>query len=438
MLELEFALLGGLIADGSKAGEHIASLRPEDFEEPVCRSVFGAIRALFNRRDPVDRISLLHELGEDYAPALDEAAQRATSEVAYYSQLLRQGRRLKEAQKQGFEITNAQSLDDIPPALDKLNALMVQRRDRRPVPMSEALQRFMDRHSGEPPEYLKWGLPPLDDKLYCEPGDFVVIGGYPSAGKTLLASQFALELAKRYRVGFFSLETSADKLTDRMMAYKTQIPMSRIKKNQLSEEDWKACTRAAEELNSLQFEEISASGMTATDIQAYSLSRGYEVIFVDYLQLVQDGSKGGRYEQVTNISLTLHTLAQSCGITVVALAQLSRPDKTVKKPQPPNMSSFRESGQIEQDADVALLLYQEDLDNNAGRRVLKIGKNKEGERFAIILDFNGETQTLRPAKRTASEQHQAAMKACNRARKERSQQQSIFKNVDDDREDPPF
>lgn len=438
MLELEFSLLGGLISSGGKAGEYIAALSTDDFEEPVCRSIFSALRVLFNRRAPVDRISLLHELGEDYAPALDEALRRATSETGHYTDMLLKSRRLKEAQKQGLAIVNAQSLDDVSPALDALNALMVKRRDRQPIPMAEALQRFMDRHSGDPPQYLKWGLQELDDKLFCEVGDFVVIGGYPSAGKTLLASQFALELAKHHRVGFFSLETSADKLTDRMMAYKTQIPMSRIKKNQLSNEDWKACAKAAEELHSLKLEEIAASGMTAADIQAYSLSRGYEVVFVDYLQLVQDSSRGGRYEQVTNISLALHTMAQSCGITVIALAQLSRPDKTVKKPQPPNMSSFRESGQIEQDADIALLLYQEDINNNAGRRILKIGKNKEGARSAIVMDFNGETQTLSPARKSVSEQHRAVIEASRKAQKERAQQESMFHELDDDGEDPPF
>ena len=152
MLELEFSLLGGLIAAGDKAGEHIAALSADDFSESVCRSIYSALRSLFNRRAPIDRVTLLHELGEDYAPALDEAARRAVSDPAHYSELLRQAHRLKEAQQQGFNITNAQKLSDIAPALDKLNALMVQRRDRQPVPMAEALQRFMDRHNGEAPK----------------------------------------------------------------------------------------------------------------------------------------------------------------------------------------------------------------------------------------------------------------------------------------------
>lgn len=435
-MELEFSLLGGMISEGSKCGEHIAALDPEDFEEPVCRSIFSAIKALFSRRAPFDRISLLSELGQDYAEAVDAAVRRTVGDVGYYAELLRQSRRVKAAQKEGFNIANAQSFEEISPAVERLNALMVKRANRQPVPMAEALQRFMDRHSGSPPDYLKWGFPELDSRLFCERGDFVVIGGYPSAGKTLLASQFALELAKKYRVGFFSLETSADKLTDRIVAYKTQIPMQRIKLNRLGPEDWKSCVAAAEELSTLSLEEIPASGMTAADIQAYSLSRGYEIIFVDYLQLIKESSKASRYEQVTNISLALHTMAQSCGITVIALAQLSRPDKTVKKPQPPNMSSFRESGQIEQDADIALLLYQEDPNNNAGRRVLKIGKNKEGERAAILLDFNGETQTLSPAKRTTADSYKAVIEASRKAQRER--QQSMFTELSDADEQLPF
>ena len=99
-----------------------------------------------------------------------------------------------------------------------------------------------------------------------------------------------------------------------------------------------------------------------------------------------------RFEQVTQISMGLHTLAQQSGITVIALAQLSRPDKSKKKKDPPGMHDLRESGQIEQDADAVLLLYHKDPNDNAGPRMLKIGKNKEGERADFELNFKGESQ----------------------------------------------
>ena len=157
--------------------------------------------------------------------------------------------------------------------------------------------------------------------------------------------------------------------------------------------------------------------MTVRDIKAYSLSRRYEVIFVDYLQLII--SKGRtRYEEVTNISKDLHAMSQSARIAVIALAQLARPEKTDGKLKPPNMSSFRESGQIEQDADAALLLWPEDPNNNKSRRVLKLGKNKEGEKITLNMEFDGSLQTMAPVPPNVAAQMVAAgrkAKAPNRA-----------------------
>jgi len=125
-----------------------------------------------------------------------------------------------------------------------------------------------------------------------------------------------------------------------------------------------------------------------------ALSRRQKVIYIDYLQLLQ--SRGGnRYEEVTNISKDLHLMAQRHGITVVALSQLTRPEKNKKgQTVPPSMASFRESGQIEQDADAALLLWPENPDDYRSDRKLKIGKNKEGRKGSFTLRFVGETQTM--------------------------------------------
>ena len=424
-IELEFSIIGSLISAGGKLGESLSDLSREDFSNDICQSLFTAIRELFFSGAPVDKLSLRAKLGEDYSEAIEAALKRKLDNLPYYIGLLREAAKLAELKLCGVELSCAQSIDVLEGTLEKLNGLMVTKRHRQAVSMNEAMQRFFQRHEGEAPKYLEWGFAELDSKLYGEPGDFIVVGGYPSAGKTLLAMQFALTLAKKYRVGFFSLETTADKLTDRLMSHKTQIPMERIKTNALSKKDWEVCADAAQELSQLVLDEIPASGMSAADIQAYTLSHRYEVIFIDYLQLVRDNTKGGRYEQVTNISQALHTLAQSCGVTVVALAQLSRPDKSQKKPTPPNMSSFRESGQIEQDADIALLLYQEELNDYRSRRVLKIGKNKEGERGSMLLDFHGETQTLSPAKPTKSEQYANAQRACRKAMKEHAKREAV-------------
>lgn len=438
-IELEYALVGALIADGRNAGQYLADLRSEDFSDIVCLGIYDAIRKLFNTGSPIDRITVLAELGEDYAEGVAEAYGRRASDIGHYVQLLKQYALIDAARTCGLNISGAQRVDDITLHLDKLNGLMVSKRGREAVSMTEAMQRFMDRHQGEAPKYLKFGLQELDDHLYCEPGDFVVIGGYPSAGKTMLATQFALHLAKTRRVGFFSLETSPEKLTDRIMSQVTQIPMSRIKTNTMDEAQWKLAVDAAQALSEIVCDQIPASGMTVADIQAFALSRRYEVVIIDYLQLVTDNSQRGRYEEVTNISLALHTMSQTTGITVIALAQLSRPDKKQNKPTPPSMSSFRESGQIEQDADVALLLYPEDLNDYKSRRVLKIGKNKEGEHTKIILDFHGDTQTLSPAKPTPGETYHNVQKACAKAAKEGRKMagQSTFEELDS-KEPLPF
>lgn len=200
--------------------------------------------------------------------------------------------------------------------------------------------------------------------------------------------QFALALTDKYRVGYFTLETNQKKLTDRLVAHMAQVPLSLIKECRLDGEDARRAVDAAKRLSRLDLDIISASGMTVRDIQAVTLNKRYQVIFVDYLQIISAQGKN-RYEQVTNISIGLHTLAQSHGVAVFALAQLSRPEKTNGKLQPPNMASFRESGQLEQDADAALLLWPADPNDNRSNRVLKIAKNKENERDKLELAFSG-------------------------------------------------
>lgn len=198
------------------------------------------------------------------------------------------------------------------------------------------------------------------------------------------------------------------------MSHLSRVPLAKIKRRELNEADWVSLAAAASKLSALNFDCIDAGGMTVRDIQAVALNKRYQVVLVDYLQLVLDSGKG-RYEQVTNISQGLHTMARSNGITVIALAQLRRPEKENGKLKPPTMADFRESGQIEQDADVAMLLWPSDPNDNRSRRILKVGKNKEGDRLRIELDFDGATQTLTPAEPTQGEKYRALHKAIKAA-----------------------
>jgi replicative DNA helicase len=157
----------------------------------------------------------------------------------------------------------------------------------------------------------------------------------------------------------------------------------------MTEQDFALVTEAVETYRKLPLEYIEAAGMSVREVQAIALRRKFDVIFVDYLQLLR-GEGQSRYEIVTEISVALHTLAQKFGLLVVALAQLSRPAKGSK--DTPDMASLRESGQIEQDADVIMLLYLTDPKDNRGERTLKLAKNKDGEHAQLRFAFDGAVQ----------------------------------------------
>lgn len=439
LMRIEYTILGTVLYEPDHVGEVIAKLSPENFSMESTRGLFNAISALHFEGAPVDPVTTLQKAGKEYEVAIKEVLQypTAASNLPYYCELLRDSAWLQQVQAEAMTIAAAENLKEAGEALDRINGLMVTRKRVTILNAAQAAMDFYNRQEAETkPEYLQWGMAKLDSTLYAELGDFVVIGGYPSSGKTLLSIQFALEWAQKYRVGFFSLETSPAKLIDRLMSHLSQVPLSKIKTRDLNEADWAALAQAGSKLATMQLDCIDAGGMTVRDIQAVSLNKRYQVVLVDYLQLVVDAGKG-RYEQVTNISQGLHTMARSNNITVVALAQLSRPEKTNGKPQPPTMSSFRESGQIEQDADIAILLWPSDPNDNRSRRVLKVGKNKEGERTKFELEFDGARQTMTPAEPTQGEKYRALHKAI-RAAGRSTPGQVTFTELHGEDKDLPF
>ena len=193
--------------------------------------------------------------------------------------------------------------------------------------------------------------------------------------------------------------------------------MERIKTNGMSDKDWEQAAKVAAEINSRKLEYIPASGMSVSDIQAISYAQRYDVVFVDYLQLVNGRGKD-RFSIVTDISIGLHTMAQSTNIAVIALAQLSRPEKKKDGPTPPpTLSSLRESGQIEQDADIVFMLYRPSFQDQ--RRELMILKNKEGRLGRLTLDFDGQHQTFsRQAADKYAQTRKAIFEAGRAAREE--------------------
>lgn len=437
--ELELRVVGTLLLSDRQLDETLSLLSPADFTLTGARLLYQAMGKLFLAGKPTDQLSVLLEAGDDCQAVvdliLDNHLWTSDEGLVHYREELRERSRLRQVRELAEKLAAAESVETAQALTGQIAGAFAARGDAKAVTLGEAAVDFMTALEARP-AYLTWGIPRLDEELFVEPGDFVVIGGYASSGKTLLSLQMALGLAEAWRVGYFSLETSTRKLFDRLVSHKAGVSLKKIKRRQLAAAEYDALTKAVTTLDKLPLELVQAGGMSVTDIQAITLQKRYQVIFVDYLQLA-DAPGRDRYEKVTAISIGLHTLAQAHGVTVIALAQLSRPERTRTregKMIPPSMSSFRESGQIEQDADVAMLLYPTDPDNNASNRVLKVSKNKDGEKLSMELAFDGATQTLTPV----SGDKAVAQKLANDGRKarEHNRQQALagFQELDDDEE----
>lgn len=395
------SVIGSMLIDEKAAAIALSQLRPEDFTTPQYRSIFQAARSTFSEGRPVDPVTVFNLLradsGADWLNLLRQCMNitpTAANIEAHIANLRDQSRtvRAKNLARQIYEETHV--WEDVQPLINHLTALQVDRPGVRIVDMKQGMMEFMERHrAGVRPEYFPWGLRMLDDRLYVGQGKFVIIGGQASHGKTALALSFAWAMAEKHRVGFFSLETDDGTLIDRLVSRVARIAMPKLKKNTLSVQDYTSVAENASWMAERNLELISAWGMSVPDIFATAQSRRYDVIYIDYIQIVQGNSKWGQTEKITEVSLDLHTKSQGTGITVVGLSQLSRSDKAIKFPTKPTMDRLRGSGQLEQDADVVILIYPEDPNELDSRRVLSIEKNKEGEVGKVYLRFDGKLQT---------------------------------------------
>lgn len=394
-LSAQNSVLGSALIEPDLIPKVIQQTRRSDYSGP-CQTIYDAMVKLFQSGSPVDVVSLANILGRDYKSYLAQLMNVTPSaaNIDYYIKLCREQAKVMQVKSLAAQLSGAESSDDIRKLLEEANGLMVDKPTLRITTMADALKSFMTRHTGTV-KYMTWPIRELNDHLYAEPGDFILVGGFPSSGKSAFSLQCAWHWARDAKVGFFSLETSSEKLFDRQMAAVAELSMSDIKRNALSSGDWDKVAALAPEITARNLELIPAAGMTPADIRSVTTMRGYKVIIIDYVQLLQ-GSGGNRTEQVTNISLALHRMAQDMQVTIVALSQLKRKgdDST------PESSDLRESGQLEQDADIIMMLKLEHKDQPGGNRELFVTKNKEGECFKTLLAFEGKHQTFTKAHRT--------------------------------------
>lgn len=394
-LDAQNSVIGSALIEPQLVPRIIQQTRSADYSGP-CQTIYDTMVKLFQSGSPVDVVSLAGALGGDYKTFLMQLMQitPTAANIDYYIKLCREQAKVVQVKGLANRLSGAESSDDIRKLLEEANGLMVDKPTLRITTMADALKSFMTRHTGEV-KYLSWPIRELGDHLFAEPGDFILVGGFPSSGKSALSLQCAWHWAKDVKVGFFSLETSSEKLFDRQMSAVAALSMSDIKRNQISVEQWDRICAMTSEITSRNLELIPAAGMTPADIRSVTTMRGYKIIIIDYVQLLHS-TGANRTEQVTNISLALHRMAQDMQVTIVALSQLKRKgdDST------PESSDLRESGQLEQDADIIMMLKLENKDKPGGNRNLFVTKNKEGECFKTLLAFDGRHQTFTKAQRT--------------------------------------
>lgn len=414
------AVLGSMLKDETCIGPVLAELGDEDFPYPQQRAVFQAIRALFRAGGPVDAVLVgakLYEAGVDAREYMAQCmdATPTSAAVHEYAAALKKAATVLRLRDAGFRLANARTVEEINAILDEANRLRVQRPGVRAVTFAEAYEQFFDRHDGETAvPSLTWAIPQLNGVVQVQRGHLVVLGAYPGVGKTAFALQNAVSFAKLGAVGYYSCESTAGQLYDRHVARTALLDAGKIKKNQLTEADYVELADLRSQLAGPPITLVDASGMTAEDVAADAQARHLKTVIVDYVQKVRGGAAPYRgrvpteYERVTAASSAFQEFAVRTGTVVFLLSQMTRPAKVSQRYKdadgqwqvrsltpPPSLSSLRSSGQLEQDADVVLLMWRENDDSKTSPRILQIAKNRHGEALdKVRLAFDGAHMTF--------------------------------------------
>jgi replicative DNA helicase len=423
-IEAEQSVLGGLMLDSAAWDQVADRVLAEDFYRNDHRLIFEAVAALIERNQPCDAVTLSGHLesqgvldqvgGLSYLGSLARdtptaANIRAYADIVRERSVLRQlitagnlivgnalepeGREAREivddAERAVFEIAEAGSRGKVgfrtvksilPDVVNRIDELYNSKGMLTGIPT---------------------GFKQLDEMTSgLQPGDLIIIAGRPSMGKSTLAVNIAenAALGSNKSAAIFSMEMSAESLTLRMISSLGRINQSNLRSGRLQEEDWPRIDSAMTQLSSAKIFIDETPGLTPTEIRARARrlkrERGLDLIVVDYLQLMQvAGTKENRATEISEISRSLKALAKELKVPVIALSQLNRgvEQRVEKKPV---MSDLRESGAIEQDADVILLIYREEVyDKNTTRRGIAdiiIAKQRNGPTGDLQLTFLGE------------------------------------------------
>jgi replicative DNA helicase len=422
--EAEQSVLGALMLD-NRAWDRIADrLGAEDFYRGDHRLIFSVMEQLIERRQPLDVLTLSEALksreqlsavgGEAYLYELAKNTPSAANIVAY-ADIVREQSVLRQLIATGTDITDnafnpegreiKELLDD---AEQRVFRIAEQKgRGSGPVEIGTLLARATDRidalyHSAGSLTGVSSGYADLDEMTSgLQPGDLIIIAGRPSMGKTAISVNIAEHAAIKGSVPvlIFSMEMPAESLVMRMLSSLGSIDQHRVRTGKLKDEDWPRITAGIEMLSETKLFIDDTPALTPSEVRsrARRLAREHGqlgLVVIDYLQLMQvPGSKENRAVEVSEISRQLKALAKELKAPIIACSQLNRSleSRTDKRPV---MSDLRESGSLEQDADLILFVYRDEVYNEEtaekGKAEIIIAKHRNGPIGKIFLTFRGQ------------------------------------------------
>ncbi|AAM25878.1 MULTISPECIES: replicative DNA helicase [Caldanaerobacter] len=385
-IEAEQSVLGSMLLSREAIIEVSEILRAEDFYKESHKKLFDVIMEMFEKDIPVDLVTVVDELrkrdmlevvgGIEYLASLTSSVI-TTANVSYYAKLIKEKatlRRLIEASSEIMELSYQE--DDVETVLDIAEQKIFDiAQGRNTTTFSSMKDILMDTFYKIEELYknkgkltgIPSGFPDLDAKTAgFQPSDFILIAARPSMGKT----SFALNIAQNAAlltglpVAIFSLEMSKEQLVTRLICSTANIDSQKLRTGNLDEEDWMKLAAAMTPLSKAPIYIDDTPGVTVMDIRAKArrlkLEKGLGLVMIDYLQLMQGrGRAENRQQEISEISRSLKSLARELNVPVITLSQLSRAPET-RSDHRPVLSDLRESGAIEQDADIVMFLYRDD------------------------------------------------------------------------------
>ncbi len=421
-LEAERSILGAVLLDDKAVLTVFEILKSQDFYLESHRRIFEKMLQLMNNSRPIDLVTLKDELqraneiesvgGSAYLAGLTDGLPRAMN-IEHYARIVKEKSTLRRliqisnetmARSYQDEDSAEEVLQQVEKAIFDIAGQQFHTSFLPIAPIVSDVFKEIEELSNRKATVtgLETGFVDLDKMTAgLHPSDLIIIAARPGLGKTSLCLNIAEHVGIRLRksVGIFSLEMSKEQLVKRLLCAESRIDAHRINTGYLSKEDWNRLSRASGELSETRVFIDDTASVTIPELRSkarrLSLEHGLDLIIVDYLQLMSGSNQRyeNRTQEISQVSRGLKAIAKELSIPVIAVSQLSRAiESRTGEHRKPQLSDLRESGSIEQDADLVMFIYREEMVNpteeNSGLAELIVGKQRNGPVGSVHLAFS--------------------------------------------------